>query len=95
MRAINSFSYIERNMLVALSDLLKNAIGLSSCIRTAPSPMSVASVSTINYLLKPGSANSGVEDIATLSLSNAFRASESQWNNFFGRRFVNGLVKMS
>jgi hypothetical protein len=58
-------------LFVALSGLLRKAIGLSFCINTAPRPTSDASVSTMNYWLMPASARIGVDAMAILSLSNA------------------------
>jgi len=54
------FPLIDRHdLFFRPKDLLMKAIGWPSCIRTAPTPVRDASVSTTNYLLKSCRANTG------------------------------------
>jgi hypothetical protein len=56
----HSFSYVERVWALLLTALLRYVIGCPCCMRTAPMPLSLASVSTINPMDKSGNANTGV-----------------------------------
>jgi len=67
------------------------AIGWPSCIRTAPTPVKDASVSTTNCLLKSGIANTGALVINFFKSVNACVASSFHHKASFLNRLVKGL----
>ena len=51
--------YVDRAWFLGQNALLRNEIGWPSCIKTAPMPRSLASVSIMNCLLKSGMVSTG------------------------------------
>lgn len=69
---MHSFSYVDSDVFLGPNPLLRNAMGWLCCINTAPSPVSQASVSMENGLVKSGSYRTGAGISACLRTSNAF-----------------------
>ena len=71
---------------------LVNAMGCSSWRRTAPSPLSQASLSIVKGYEKLGIARTGVVHIACFSFSNAHSAAGVHAKASFLSRVVNGAA---
>ena len=84
------FSYVEVAKFLPDRDLLVNAMGCSSWRRTAPSPLSQASLSIVKGLEKSGIARTGVVHIACFSFSNAHSAAGDHEKASFLSRDING-----
>jgi hypothetical protein len=59
-------SYVDNPVAFDPRDLLRNEMGLPSCIRTTPRHLSLASASNMNGLVKYGRAKIGAEQRALL-----------------------------
>ena len=88
--ARHSFSYVDSACDLLLSVLLKYAIGWPCCIKTAPIPLSLASVSIVNSFAKFGKLNTGVV------VRDFFRESKLRCNSGVHTKvecFLSGSVK--
>ena len=85
-----SLLYVDILFSRSFSFRLSNAIGLSSCIKTIPTPIPDASHSTINGLLKSRLASTGVYVTASLSLLNASSATSFHLKASFFVKSISG-----
>src|ERR1700733_12706938 len=92
--------YCQHFLLIKIA-LLKNfpligrlskAMGLSSCIRTAPIPFPEASHSTIKVFVNPGVGKTSGWHIGCLRCSKAFVASRVHENASFFNNIVRGAA---
>jgi hypothetical protein len=75
-----SFSYVERPLVLGPKALLMKANGCPSCIRTSPTPKSLASISSWNYLLKYGKAKTWASTKALFRVEKAYSCNSVHMN---------------
>ena len=89
---MSSLSYAARERCRGATGLLKKAMGWLSWMSTAPNPWDDASHSTMNGLVKSGSARTGAEVTAVFSAINAVVASSVQEKPSFLSSAVRGAA---